>query len=153
MLLTVREDTLKEEIKLLWSPKRVATLFRWILGSIFIYASWDKLQHPADFAQAVYNYQILPEIGINLFAIILPWMELICGILLVIGLYRKGSILLLNMLLITFFVAMTINLFRGLEIGCGCFSVSNTEDKISISYLLRDLVMISMGFYIYFKEI
>ena len=94
----------------------------------------------------------LPEIGINLFAIILPWIELICGILLVIGLYRRGSILLLNMLLITFFVAITINLFRGSEIGCGCFSQSNSEDKISILYLLRDLAMIGVGFYVYFKE-
>ena len=127
-----------------------ATLFfRWILGFIFIYASWDKLQHPADFAQAVYNYRLLPEVFVNCFAIILPWVELICGVLLIVGFFKNGSISLINVLLIIFFLAMTINLLRGLEIGCGCFSVGNITDKISITYLLRDLLMIIMGFYVF----
>jgi len=128
-------------------------LCRWILGSIFIYASLDKLFHPADFAQAVYSYQILPDIFINIFAIILPWIELTCGVLLIIGFFKKGSILIINLLLITFLVAMTINLFRGLETGCGCFDLGNTSDRINISYLFRDLLLIGMGAYLYFSNV
>lgn len=127
-------------------------LFRWILGSIFIYASWDKLQHPADFALAVYNYQLLPKVCINVFAVILPWIELVCGVLLIIGLFRRGSILIVNMLLVAFVAAITINLYRGLDVGCGCFSVGNINDRIGISLLVRDLVMMGMGFYIYFSD-
>ena len=124
-------------------------IFRWILGAIFIYASWDKLHYPADFAQDVYNYQILPEIFVNIFTIILPWIELICGSLLIIGFLKRGSILIINLLLIAFFFAMAINLYRGIEIGCGCFSIGNSNDKINISYLIRDLLMIGMCFYVY----
>ena len=149
--MSVRAETLQEE-KGLWNSNRVAKLFHWILGIIFIYSSLDKLQHPADFAQAVHNYQILPAIGVNLFAVVLPWMELICGILLVIGIYKRGSLLIINVLLTAFFAAIAVTLFRGLEIGCGCFSVSNGEDTIGVSYLLRDLVLIGMGIFAYLKE-
>ena len=124
-------------------------IFRCILGAIFIYASWDKLLSPADFARVVYNYRLLPEIFINIFTIILPWIELICGSLIIIGFLKKGSILIINLLLIAFFLAMAINLYRGIEIGCGCFSIGNINDKISIFDLIRDLLMIGMGFYVY----
>lgn len=132
--------------------KYAITLFRWVLGFIFIYASLDKLRHPSDFAEAVYGYRILPEICINIFAIILPWIELIGGGLLVVGFCKKGSILIIDALLIIFFMAMAINLWRGLEIGCGCFGVESTDDKISVSYLLREMGMIAMGIYIYFSK-
>ena len=132
-------------------PKYVALLFRWILGSVFVYASWDKIQHPADFARAVDEYQILPEIFVNIFAIILPWVELICGLSLIIGIFVGGSIMIINSLMVVFFVAKAISLYKGLEIGCGCFSVSDVRDTIGISYLLRDLVLIGMGLFIYFK--
>ena len=149
--MSVRAETLQEE-KRFWNSKRVAKLFRWILGIIFIYSSLDKLQHPVDFAQAVVNYQILPVIFVNLVAIILPWLELVCGILLVIGIYKRGSLLIINVLLTVFFAAIAVTLFRGLEIGCGCFSVSNGEDTIGVSYLLRDSVLIGMGIFAYLKE-
>ena len=139
------------------TPRRflsyLTLLCRWFLGSLFIYASWDKLQHPADFAIAVSNYQLLPEVFINVFAIILPWIELVCGVFLVIGLFRRGSLLIINVLLITFITAITINLYRGLDIGCGCFSVGNVNDRIDVSLLVRDLLMMGMGFYIYFSDV
>ena len=64
-----------------------ALMARLILGVIFIYASIDKIFHPAAFAEAVYNYQILPDALINLTAIVLPWLELILGAFLILGLW------------------------------------------------------------------
>jgi len=136
---------------LLYGSRYLAPLFRWIIGLIFIYASWDKLQHPADFAGVIYEYRILPQICINVFAVILPWMEFVCGVLLISGFFKKGSILIINLLLTIFLIAIAVNLVRGLEIGCGCFSLSNINNKIDVSYLVRNLVMISMGFYVFFS--
>jgi hypothetical protein len=34
---------------------------RLLLGAVFLYASYDKILHPQAFAQAVYNFQILPD--------------------------------------------------------------------------------------------
>jgi hypothetical protein len=50
-----------------------ALVLRIVLGCVFIYASLDKIRHPDLFAEAVYNYQLLPEVAINLWAIWLPW--------------------------------------------------------------------------------
>ena len=84
-----------------WTRQRVIILAaRLILGGVFVFASIDKILHPAAFAEAVYNYQILPDNLINLTAIVLPWLELVLGSLLIsswllaIGLYniRKDTI-------------------------------------------------------------
>ncbi|MDH3555163.1 MAG: DoxX family membrane protein, partial [Deltaproteobacteria bacterium] len=52
-----------------------ALVLRIVLGWVFIYASLDKIRHPDLFAEAVYNYQLLPEVAVNLVAICLPWVE------------------------------------------------------------------------------
>jgi len=86
---------------------------RLILGAIFIYASIDKVLHPEAFAKAVFNYQILPHAFINATAIVLPWLELILGVFLIVGLFREGSVGLVTLLLLVFLGAMAFNLARG----------------------------------------
>ena len=124
---------------------------RMILGAIFIYASIDKIHYPAAFAEAVYNYQILPDALINLTAIILPWLELLLGICLVLGVCLPGVVLLSNMLLATFFGAMVFNLGRGLDINCGCFSTSQTTSKLCMClYVIRDSVFLIPAFFLFY---
>ena len=117
-----------------------ALVARMILGAVFIYASIEKILNPAAFAKAVYNYQILPEGLINLTAIVLPCLELILGIFLIIGLFREGSLGLVTFLLLVFFGSMVFNLARGLDIHCGCFSMSTdgTNNTPMVLYVFRD---------------
>jgi len=122
-----------------------SVIFRWAVGLIFIYASMDKLLHPSAFAVAVYNYKILPGSLINLVAITLPWLELVCGILLIVGLFPRAAALILSVLLVVFFWALFISLYRGIDISCGCFTVSTTAEKINISYIARDLLVLAMS--------
>ena len=56
---------------------------RLILGGIFIYAAMDKIAHPDQFAEIVYNYKLLPGALVNLMAIVLPWVEILAGVFLV----------------------------------------------------------------------
>ena len=123
---------------------------RLLLGIIFALASIDKIIHPAAFTEAVYNYQILPDTLINLTAIILPWLELILGIFLILGLWLPGAVLLSNILLVTFFGALVFNLARGLDIQCGCFSVSQetTSNLCMCLYVIRDGVFLLLGLYL-----
>ncbi|MGD9207999.1 MAG: MauE/DoxX family redox-associated membrane protein, partial [Syntrophobacterales bacterium] len=79
-----------------------ASVLRIVLGSVFIYASFDKIRHPDLFAEAVYNYQLLPDVTVNLAAILLPWLELLSGSLLVLGLWMEGSILIVSGLMVVF---------------------------------------------------
>ena len=135
-------------------PKKRSTIFllviRLILGGVFVYASVDKIIHPAAFAEAVYNYQILPDALINLTAIVLPWLELILGAFLILGLWLPGAALLCNLLLITFFGALVFNLARGLDIHCGCFSTSQegTSNLCMCLYLIRDGIFLLLGLYL-----
>jgi len=122
---------------------------RLILGGVFIYASVDKILHPVAFAEAVHNYQILPDGLINLSAIILPWLELLLGIALVLGVCLPGAAFLCNLLLITFFGALVFNLARGLDIHCGCFNTSQEATSYCMClYVIRDGIFLLLGLYL-----
>jgi len=141
---------MKEEIR-----KKISMILyhgaRIVLGIVFIYASYDKILHPAAFAKVIYNYQILPDELVNLSAIFLPWLELTIGSLLIIGVWLPGSVFISNILLIIFFCALMYNKARGLDISCGCFSTSEGEAPDSTLYLLRDFSFVVIAVYLFFK--
>jgi len=133
------------QMKATWYKKFIAHPYtaligRILLGAIFIYASLNKIFNPDQFAQAVMNYRIVPPVSVNLFAIVLPWLELVSGILLLIGLFTDGSILMITLLTALFLVAIGSALLRGLDISCGCFSTDGVH-KITIFYFIRDLLL------------
>jgi len=125
---------------------------RLALGIMFIYASIDKIGSPAEFARIVYNYHLLPGELVNLVAIILPWAEMTCGVLLVFGIYKDGSALILNAFVVVFAVAIAINLFRGVDLECGCFSVSSRAKGSALGLLARDLGYLVLALYVFFNQ-
>jgi putative oxidoreductase len=131
--------------------KYLVLVFRIILGLVFVYASMDKISHPAQFAQIVHNYRILPSFTINLFAICLPWVELIAGLFLIGGIFIESTAVLLGFLLVIFSIAISINVFfRGLDLNCGCFTTSLSAKKEGANLLFRDLILLGMGLQIFF---
>lgn len=123
------------------------------LGAVFAVASVDKILHPAAFAQAVYNYQVLPDAFINLTAIILPWLELLLGLLLIGGRWLPGAAILTNLLLLVFFGALVFNVSRGLDVHCGCFSTSSEGSPATAWYLIRDAIFLALGCYLSVKAV
>lgn len=119
---------------------------RLVLGAVFVYASWDKIQHPAAFAKQVYNYQLLPVMASNLFAIALPWAELFAGLALIVGVLKKESALLLSALLVVFIGAISINLYRGVDLDCGCFTTAEGEGRsIGWHTVAQDVGLLAAG--------
>ncbi len=100
----------------------IIIIIRAFLGVLFIYASIHKILYPAAFAETVSNYQILPGYLVNIFAVVLPWLEIMVGICLVTGIFLHGATTLAFLMLATFFVALASTFARGLNIDCGCFS-------------------------------
>lgn len=114
---------------------------RLILGALFIYASLDKIAHPDLFAQVVHNYRILPLQVENIFALALPWVELGAGAFLIAGLLSRSSALVLTALLAIFVLAISVNLWRGVDMTCGCFKLSNEGRHLGWLTLLEDLAL------------
>ena len=128
-----------------------ALLGRIVLGIIFIYASFYKILHPAIFALATMDYKLLPLFMVNLFALILPWLELFSGIFLLLGFLTEGSILIINLLIIMFLFAKGSALVRGIDINCGCL-LPWVVPKISIRLLLQDLVIFFVALQVFFCD-
>jgi uncharacterized membrane protein YphA (DoxX/SURF4 family) len=125
---------------------------RVVLGALFLYAGAIKIIDPAAFALAVYNYHILPAWLVSMTAIILPWVEVVAGTCLVLGLWIQGGSLIVSTLLLVFTVALGFNLSRGLNIACGCFSTSSVAEKITWWYLLRDSSLLAAGLLVMFAD-
>ncbi|MDI6796331.1 MAG: MauE/DoxX family redox-associated membrane protein [Desulfatibacillaceae bacterium] len=128
-------------------------LARLVLGGVFIYASLDKIVNPADFARAVYFYQLLPDSLINIVAIILPWLELFMGICIISGIWLPGAVLLANVLLWSFFAALVFNTARGLDVHCGCFSTrpDPAAPPPTLWYFVRDPIFLLVAGYLAFR--
>jgi uncharacterized membrane protein YphA (DoxX/SURF4 family) len=123
---------------------------RWILGLTFIYASFHKIVSPADFAKIVYGYNLFPEISINLIAIVIPFLELVIGLALIIGIYPRSAAIIISGLLLAFIAASAINLIRGHEFNCGCFSAGQSGYASSPSLTIaRNIFYLALGVQIF----
>jgi putative oxidoreductase len=121
------------------------SLLRVALGAVFIVASLDKIQNPEAFATNIANYRILPYNLINGIAIVLPWLEVITGTLLALGVWTRASTMIVWGLLLAFSIAISQALARGLDISCGCFSTNPVADRMSWWTLIWDLIWLSWG--------
>ncbi|UCD17666.1 MAG: DoxX family membrane protein [Candidatus Zixiibacteriota bacterium] len=127
-------------------------LLRLFLGVVFVYASIDKIVLPAQFARIIYNYHLVPAELVNIIALLLPWIELVCGVVLILGIYKQGSVLIINLMLVVFAVAVGINMFRGVDLECGCFTVSSKAKSNALVFFLRDLGLLAIGIYLTFNR-
>ncbi len=133
--------------------KRIIIAMRIALGIVFVYASIDKIIHPAAFAEAIFNYQILPDQLINITAVVLPCLELCAGVCLIFGKWIPGSLFIIALLLLIFMSALIFNLARGLNIHCGCFSTSvqTIEGSSMILTVLRDCIFLATALFLLFN--
>ena len=99
----------------------VDRLLRLIIGATFIYAGVVKTLSPARFMSDIHNYRLLPwSIAVTL-AFYLPWLEIVCGLAVVLGRFYRAAVAILLALTIIFIVASTTARMRGIDISCGCF--------------------------------
>lgn len=130
----------------------IRLIFRLIVGGVFIFASLHKISSPPAFARIIYGYKIFPGFLINLSAIVLPWVELFAGLFLVLGIFQRGACLIINSLLLIFALAISFNVARGLEFDCGCFSFSSGEGGSPGEIIIRDILMLAAGLWLFFSK-
>lgn len=104
---------------------------RWVLGGLFLYMGLSKALHPVEFLKLVRQYDLLHDhFLLNLVASTLPWFEIFCGLLLLLGVAVRGASVMLVAMLVPFTAvvlqrALAIHEAGGLpfcaiKFDCGC---------------------------------
>ena len=120
-------------------------IFRLILGSLFIYAAIEKIIDPFGFAADIRNYEIFPTIFSNSLAIYLPWIELYCGIFLLIGVFSRSSASIIAVLLVGFMFAIIAAMIKGLDIECGCYRTIWLASKVGFRKFIENLILFGLA--------
>jgi len=118
------------------------------LALVFILSGLDKINDLSSFAQSIENYKLFPFFSINLFAIIIPWIELVAGGLLLIGLFIKENSFIISSLLIVFTVAVISAVLRDLDIECGCRGTLDGQ-KVSIVKIIENVALLIVAYLSY----
>ncbi len=137
-------------IKKIYTNEYLSVALRFYIGILFLYASMTKITYPAEFAEALASYQIVPYWGLNFIAVFLPWLELTCGMFLMIGLSTRAASAIIASLLVFFAIGQSVNLLRGVPISCGCFE--NAGDPISWWDIPADLGWMLLTVQIFFFD-
>jgi putative oxidoreductase len=123
----------------------LGALCRIIVGGIFVWAGFPKLFRPDDVARLVSGYRVLHPDLLPLAGVIMPWVEVLAGALLVLGILPRSAALILAVLLMVFMGAGTLALLRGLEISCGCFFPFMGDHTLGWDLLIRDGLLLALS--------
>ena len=128
----------------------VVTGLRWLLALVFITSALGKIADPAQFADDVAAYRLLPLYMVNLFAIVLPWVELLCGLSLINGIAPRSSALLICGLNVMFIAAAASAVARGLDIECGCSTIARA--KVGWALIGRESVLLILALVVFLRS-
>lgn len=129
-----------------------ATLIsRLVLGGVFLVAGATKALNPGELAASIRTYELgLPEWFVTISAYALPYLEILIGFYLLIGLFTRISAWTTNAMMAVFILALVQGALRGLEIDCGCFGTAAGGGDPGNLWLdaARDVVLLALGLHV-----
>lgn len=129
-----------------WVYRLVALVF----GGVFVYSGILKALDPGRFVISVRSFRLLPDPFAAWLAMGLPWLEIVAGLAVITGILRRGGLMLLNVALVIFAVALCLAWARGLNVECGCFGGGGATAIVDA--LLRDALLLLMGGWLWVKR-
>jgi uncharacterized membrane protein YphA (DoxX/SURF4 family) len=126
----------------------VGTVARLGLAAVWLTSGVLKAIDPDQTYIAVRAYDVLPPIGVEVVAGILPWFEIALGVLLLVGVGVRTVGVLSILLLLGFVAGVSQAWARGLLIDCGCFGGGGAVAPGQTAYvqeLLRDIGFIVLA--------
>jgi len=133
--------------------RAVIWIGRLVLGGIFIYAGFSKLVFPnthlwpmfvlrfslsmniSSFAQQVESYKMISPDASQLVAHILPFVEIVLGLLLLIGWRLRIWATAITVVMVGFLAVVTRAYLLHMDINCGCFA---TPEPVSLKKIAED---------------
>jgi uncharacterized membrane protein YphA (DoxX/SURF4 family) len=122
----------------------IVLLLRVVLGAIFVIAGASKIGHADMFAAQIAGFRLLPQIVIAPLALALPFLELLLGGYLILGLYTRTAAWVAAVVLATFDAAIASAVVRGMSVSCGCFG-PNDATVTTWTEVARDAVFVVMA--------
>ena len=115
------------------------------IGGIFIYAGVLKALDPITFAGDIDNYHMLPWLFSMRLAFYLPWLEIFCGLALVLRRLYAGALAILLALVVVFIGANVIAKVRGLDVKCGCFGHISDNLGFASHMALNTAILVALA--------
>lgn len=136
---------------LLQLPLRVA------LGGLFMFAAYNKIPAIQSFAEAIKGFRVIdadahPEL-IVIAAFVIPWFELLAGLMLVLGLRARSAALGLGLLLLVFIGGLLNVIFGDIHADCSCFGDTEFPCGSSVGWcqVIRNVVLLIPTVYILWR--
>lgn len=122
------------------------------LAIIWIMAGWTKIGNYAEVSQSIMAYEIFtPEWSMYLAHIIGP-VELIGGLLLLIGAGIRYLAPISLTALVLFIIGLAQALARGINIDCGCFGTEAGSTEDMVGAILRDIAFIALTLMVWLSK-
>lgn len=147
---TIESSSAKNKIKLGVVLALLGLLLRLWLGWVFVESGWAKTQNLAAFYNAAHAYKLLPPMLTQLYATMLPWVEILAGGLLLLGFLTRWMSGTIGLMLVSFIVAIGWALYMGDEIDCGCF-VGGVVEPVTWGLMGRDVLMLIASVYLVYR--
>lgn len=117
---------------------------RVLLGALFVVAGASKVGHADLFAAEIAGFRLLPAAVIAPIAIALPFLEMLLGVYLILGLFTRTAAWIAVALFAVFDLAIASAVVRGMTISCGCFGPSDAT-VTSWAEVARDAVLVVLA--------
>ena len=132
----------------------MALVLRLVVGGVWIVAGALKLPEPAQSVSAVRAYQILPSDLVSPVGQLLPVIEVVIGLMLVLGLLTRAAAVASAALFVVFIAGIVSVWVRGINIDCGCFGGGGQIGASETRYpqeIARDVAFALAGVWLWWR--
>ena len=127
--------------------KALKTASAYIVAAVFVLAGLAKLGDISAFSDAVAAFGILPLFAVNIFAMVLPWVEILSGVCVFAPRWRNEGLLLTVALNVIFIIAAGVAMAKGINTDCSCFGFMSRFEKVGLGLIIRDCVFIALALF------
>lgn len=129
----------------------VGLALRLVVGGVWLVAGAVKMPDPAESVAAVRAYQILPSDLVTPVGQLLPVIEILIGLLLVLGLLTRAAAVASAALFLVFIAGIVSVWVRGINIDCGCFGGGGANPDAASQYpweIARDAALLAASLFL-----